>query len=94
MKWKLVLFSVSVIISSGHIQSSFGQEQIQQEPSSSSKQLTNPTTSVINEQETESTPARQGPQSPGWGGLISGKKTFLQMNQCDNRLCAYHLQNL
>jgi len=71
-----------VILSSGHIWDSFGQE-ISQE---TSKQLPNPisTSSVIENSETtainsekmskaeDSSPAKRGPQQPGWGGLLSG----------------------
>lgn len=87
MKW--IVFSVIVIISSGHFQSCFGQ-QIQEEEESSSKQLTNPTSVINEETEAESTPARQGPQNPGWGGLISGKKRIQYQLVC-SFLSKHHL---
>jgi len=78
------LIFACVILSSGHIWDSFGQE-ISPLPQETSKQLPSPSTSsVIETSETaainsekipkaEGTiPARRGPQQPGWGGLISG----------------------
>ena len=79
-----VLILTCVILSSGHIWSSFGLEVSEE----TSKQLPNPsTTSVIENSETvainpsekipkaeeKTIPAKRGPQQPGWGGLISGK---------------------
>jgi len=78
-----VLILTCVILSSGHIWSSFGLEVSEE----TSKQLPNPsTTSVIENSETaainpsekipkaeeKTIPAKRGPQQPGWGGLISG----------------------
>lgn len=71
MKWLIFLV---VIISSGHIKSIFGQEE-------SSKQLPNPTSVIEQEAKEEiSTPARQGPPPPGFGGLLSGKITNFLLN--------------
>ena len=92
MKWLLV---TCVLLSSGHIWDSFGLEVTAQEntkmlPSLSTSSVIEKTSSedaIINESEkispkiVEESPARQGPQAPGWGGLLSGKKIiFYQIN--------------
>merc|ERR1719270_1531242 len=81
MKWLIV---ACIILSSGHIWDSFGLEiSTAQE---NTKQLPSPSTSsvietsedaIINTEKSpkvveDSNPARQGPQPPGWGGLLSG----------------------
>ena len=85
MKWLIV---TCVLLSSGHIWDSFGLEVTAQEntkmlPSLSESSVIEKTSSedaIINESEkispkiVEESPARQGPQAPGWGGLLSGKK--------------------
>ena len=85
MKWLIV---TCVLLSSGHIWDSFGLEVTAQEntkmlPSLSTSSVIEKTSSedaIINESEkispkiVEESPARQGPQAPGWGGLLSGKK--------------------
>jgi len=76
MKW---LIFACVILSSGHIWDSFGEEITPE----SSKQLPSPSSSSVIESEDainseqnqkveDTNPARQGPQPPGWGGLLSG----------------------
>ena len=87
MKWLIV---TCVLLSSGHIWDSFGLEVTAQEntkmlPSLSTSSVIEKTSSedaIINESEkispkiVEESPARQGPQAPGWGGLLSGKNFF------------------
>ena len=87
MKWLIV---TCVLLSSGHIWDSFGLEVTAQEntkmlPSLSTSSVIEKTSSedaIINESENispkivEESPARQGPQAPGWGGLLSGKIFF------------------
>jgi hypothetical protein len=87
MKWLIV---TCVLLSSGHIWDSFGLEVTAQEntkmlPSLSTSSVIETTSSedaIINESEkispkiVEESPARQGPQAPGWGGLLSGKKVI------------------
>jgi len=78
------LIFACVILSSGHIWDSFGQEISPSQEKTSKQLLPSPSTSsVIETSETaainsekmpkaEDIPVRRGPQQPGWGGLISG----------------------
>ena len=89
MKWLIV---TCVLLSSGHIWDSFGLEVTAQEntkmlPSLSTSSVIEKTSTedaIINESEkispkiVEESPARQGPQAPGWGGLLSGKKIIFK----------------
>jgi hypothetical protein len=75
------LIFACVVLSSGHILDSFGQEISQEtnkqlpSPSQTSSVIENSETAAINSEKIpearETTPAR-GPQQPGWGGLLSG----------------------